>query len=227
MIVRYYRAAFALALGALVLGVAAGSYRSVVGDHRLPPLVFQNMTEIEALMAQRRYDEAIARLEMTLELVPAQRHLTHNVLGNAYAAQGRQAEAIAQYRLALGAAPGLAEAHNNLGVALLRTGAGRDGLQELSRALEQKRDYGNAWDNLERGMRSAEAARLDPADPVVARAAALLVEAGRTPSAAPAPGPAAAEQDSADSPARPVGGCCSPCLSPRPGRGGGSARGGR
>jgi hypothetical protein len=55
--------------------------------------VFQNMSEIEGLLAEQRYDEAIERLEMTLELVPGQRRLRHNMVGNAFAAEGRRAEA--------------------------------------------------------------------------------------------------------------------------------------
>ena len=196
---RLYRAAFALGVSALALGVAAGSYRSVVAEKRLPPLVFQNMTEIEALLGERRYDEAIERLSMTLELVPGQRRLTHNVLGNALAAEGRHDEAIAQYRLSLALDPAFAEAHNNLGVALARKGALPDALGEWMRALELKPDYEDAWDNLARAVSAASARSAVEDAPALERARALLASSGR-PVAAPEPA-AAHEPAGLDSPA--------------------------
>jgi tetratricopeptide (TPR) repeat protein len=200
-----YRAAFALGLGVLVVGIAAGSYRSVVAERRLPPLVFQNMTEIEGLLAERRYDEAIERLEMTLELVPGQRRLTHNVLGNALAAEGRQAEAIAQYRLSLALDPSFAEAHNNLGVALARTGALDEGLDEWMRAVELEPGYQDAWRNLAKAVSSAGSRPGAENAQTLERARALLASSGRAVATAPEPAEARpAEADSAealDSPA--------------------------
>ena len=196
---RLYRAAFAVGLGGLALGVAAGSYRSVVAERRLPPLVFQNMTEIETLLEQRRYDEAIERLNMTLELVPGQRRLTHNVLGNALAAEGRHDEAIAQYRLSLGLDPSFAEAHNNLAVALARNGALPEALDEWMRAVELKPDFQDAWGNLAHAVSSvgprAGGGNLQSRE----RARALLAASGRPVPAQEAPPTGAAE--ALDSPA--------------------------
>ena len=203
MIVRYYRVAFGVALAAVVLTVVAGLYRSVVAEQRLPPLVFQNMTEIEVLLEHQRYDEAIERLHMTLELVPGQRRLAHNVLGNAFAAQGRHEEATVHYRRAIELDPAFAEAHNNLGVALARTGALPEGLAELVRAVELSPDYEDAWSNLDRALRTAESRGLEGADPAaaptVARARGLLVRAGRRPAATQAA--ASRPVDAVESPA--------------------------
>jgi hypothetical protein len=203
MIAWYHRTAFVLGLLALVLGVGAGLYGSLVRDHRLPPLVFQNMTEIEALMDAREHDEAIERLGMTLELVPGQRRFTHNMLGNALAAKGRHAEAIAQYRLALELDPTFAEAHNNLGVALARSGALPEALGELARAVELGPDDESAWGNLAHAVRTAETRGLEAGDPssapTLARARTLLIQSGRRPAAPPALSTAA--PDPLDSPA--------------------------
>ena len=196
---RLYRAAFAVGLGGLALGVAAGSYRSVVAERRLPPLVFQNMTAIETLLEQRRSAEAIERLNMTLELVPGQRRLTHNVLGNALAAEGRHDEAIAQYRLSLGLDPSFAEAHNNLAVALARNGALPEALDEWMRAVELKPDFQDAWGNLAHAVSSVGPRAGGGNLQSLERARALLAASGR-PVPAPETPPAGATE-ALDSPA--------------------------
>jgi len=197
MIVRYYRAAFVLGVAAVVLGVAAGLYWSLAREHRLPPLVFQNMAEIEELLDRHEYDEAIERLTVSLDLVPGERSLIHNVLGNALAAEGRHEEAIEHYRLALELDPSFAEAHGNLGVALARTGSLGEGLAELVRAVELGPQDEGAWSNLGRALHTAESRGLESVDPssapIVARARELLEQSGRRSAGAPSAANAAAD----------------------------------
>ena len=72
----------------------------------------------------------------------------NNNLGNALMAQGRIAEAVDHYFLALQAHSGHAPAHNNLGVALFKQSKVTEAIRHYSAALQIKPDYAEAHNNL-------------------------------------------------------------------------------
>ncbi len=70
-------------------------------------------------------------------------------------AEGRRADAIAEYRAALQLRPDVAEAHNNLGVALYDIGRRDEAIAEYERALRLQPDYAEAHNNLGVALLSA------------------------------------------------------------------------
>jgi tetratricopeptide (TPR) repeat protein len=68
------------------------------------------------------------------------------------AARGAPAEAIAHYRRALAAWPGFVEAHNNLGLALARSGDAAGAVQSFREALRHKPDDLDATHHLARAL---------------------------------------------------------------------------
>jgi tetratricopeptide (TPR) repeat protein len=89
-------------------------------------------------------------------------------LGRDFQAKGRPQEAIAAYRRAVAFAPGLPEAWNNLGNALLEAGRPEDAAQCYRRALHLHPDFVPALINL--GNALGELGRLDEALAVCRRA---------------------------------------------------------
>jgi len=73
---------------------------------------------------------------------------SHYLDGNARFGQGQLAEAAACYHKAIALAPGLAEAHNNLGVVLERQGRRDDAAARYRQALALKPGYAEAHNNL-------------------------------------------------------------------------------
>jgi Flp pilus assembly protein TadD len=65
---------------------------------------------------------------------------------------GRVPDAIGQYQQALQIKPDYAEAHNNLGGALLQTGRVSDAMMQFDQALRIRPDYTDAKNNLARAQ---------------------------------------------------------------------------
>jgi len=80
--------------------------------------------------------------------------MSDNNLGNLYSAQGRYAEAISHYDSALRVREDLAEAHYNLGLALMRTGRIEESVPQFQRAIRLE-------DHDRRGNDPAQAAPFD------------------------------------------------------------------
>ena len=78
------------------------------------------------------------------EIKPA---VAHYSLGNALV-QSRTSEAIAEYKEAVRINPDYAEAHNNLGSALLLTGRTAEAIDEYNHALQIDPGYAQAHNNL-------------------------------------------------------------------------------
>jgi tetratricopeptide (TPR) repeat protein/serine/threonine protein kinase len=91
-----------------------------------------------ALLARGRPDEAIAAYRQALaskQHFPGA-HIAHYNLGNVLKTKGHLGQAIAEYREAIRIKKDYAEAHCNLGHALVQKGQFRDGAEELRRGHE-------------------------------------------------------------------------------------------
>jgi tetratricopeptide (TPR) repeat protein len=118
-----------------------------------------------------------------------------NNLGDALQREGRMAEAILQYREALRAKPGYAEAHNNLANALLALGQFPEAQAEYEEALRLKSTYAEPHNGLGNiltltgkmdaaGPQYAEALELKPDYPEALNGLGnVLLHAGRIPEA--------------------------------------------
>jgi Flp pilus assembly protein TadD len=100
-----------------------------------------------ALVAQGRFDEAMAQYSEALRLDPDSPE-THNNLGNALASLGRINEALAQYSEALRLKPDYLEAHVDLGITLALQGRIDEAMAQYSEALRIKPDDPEAHLNL-------------------------------------------------------------------------------
>ncbi len=87
--------------------------------------------------------------------------LAHSDLGYAYLAEGRVADAIAEYQRALAIRPDYASAHYNLGTVWARDGRLDDAIGEFQKAVEFDPGYALARNNL--GSLLAQQGRLDEA----------------------------------------------------------------
>jgi predicted O-linked N-acetylglucosamine transferase (SPINDLY family) len=138
-----------------LLGVAAcqvGNYRQAIDcigrAISLSPYVAAYHLDLgNALMEERRLDEAVAAFRRALELKPDYAY-AHNNLGNARKGQRQIAEAIACYRRALQVKPDFVEAHSNLGLALHEQGLLDEAIASYHRALQLKPDLVEAHNNL-------------------------------------------------------------------------------
>ena len=65
----------------------------------------------------------------------------HNNLGNAFQAEGRTEEGVAEYRTALKLRPGYTEAENNLGSALQASGRLDEAIVSFRGALARQPDF--------------------------------------------------------------------------------------
>jgi len=117
--------------------------------------------------------------------------LAHNVLGKALAMQGRDEEALEEFRAAVEIFPRYAEAHENLGQALAQAGRGEEAIGAWRRAIELDPRSASARNRLGAALvgrgRSEEgigllreALSIDPADPYARNnLASALARAGR------------------------------------------------
>ena len=164
----------------MFLAMALGVYYSLDTTGRLPSIALGgSVAEIEALMEDGDYAEAISRLEMMILLSPRTSDVAHAMLGNAYRRTGRHDEAIEQLRLSLEIRPGAAYAHNDLAIALAGDGQLHLALVHFERAVRLDSGLEVARANLARAV-DDYASRLDPADPeamaALERARAALQE---------------------------------------------------
>lgn len=99
-----------------------------------------------ALVDSGRPDEAIGHAEQALALRPtgADLALTQVTLGNAWMRKGDPARGMEHFRRALVAAPGFANAHNNLGSALLDQGRDDQAQAQFEAALRSMPRHGEA-----------------------------------------------------------------------------------
>lgn len=136
-----------------------------------------------ALQRLGRHAEAERRLRASLARADSADAWVH--LGVSLHEQGRMQEALAGYGRALALAPGLPEAHNNAGNALLALGRAAESLAHFDAALQLRPgdagvhcNRGNALRALGRHREAlegyAEARRLDPRDPDAHRLAGLV-----------------------------------------------------
>lgn len=86
-----------------------------------------------------RYEAAVAMLTKTVAAAPQDIN-AHFSLALAYSLQGKDAEAIPEYRRVLELDPEIYEAHLNLGQVLLRAGDARGSIPHLQRAVAMKPD---------------------------------------------------------------------------------------
>ena len=93
-------------------------YRSLLSEDIHDPRVFCNLAILCGIKGCR--DERVALLETAFSLEPKNARVCCD-LGVAYQEQGEIAKAIQLYRSALDNDPGMPQAHNNLGLALLLT----------------------------------------------------------------------------------------------------------
>jgi len=96
------------------------------------------------LYKANRVPEAMDLFKQASEIKPA---VAHYSLGNALV-QSRTSEAIAEYKEAVRINPDYAEAHNNLGSALLLTGRTAEAIDEYNHALQIDPAYAQAHNNL-------------------------------------------------------------------------------
>jgi protein O-mannosyl-transferase len=75
-------------------------------------------------------------------------YVAHNDLGSVLAKQGRLAEAIEHYQIALEINPHYAEAHNGFGILLAEQGQSMEAIQHFQKALEIKPDFAAAHNDL-------------------------------------------------------------------------------
>ena len=78
----------------------------------------------------------------------------HNRLGNALENEGREADAIVQYRIALMLKPDYADAHEHLGNALASQGKLTEAIQQYEQALQLRPDFADAHDSLGNALAS-------------------------------------------------------------------------
>lgn len=98
-----------------------------------------------------RYDMAVEFIGQAV-LLQEGNFFYHYNLGNAFRAQRRADDAVAQYERALALKPDCAEAHNNLGVILNEQGKRDDAVAHYERALALNPDSADAHNNLGNGL---------------------------------------------------------------------------
>ncbi len=142
------RAAFGIGTALLLGGILAGIYESFTSLGTAPSIRFSNLKEIEQLLADGQTGEAIGRLEMTLELVSLNQDVTHDLLGDALLAEGREDEAIEHYREVVRLRPDLTDAHNTLAVTLARRQRYGESFASFEQLLLIAPDHGSGRQNL-------------------------------------------------------------------------------
>jgi tetratricopeptide (TPR) repeat protein len=101
----------------------------------------------EALIVQKRYDEAIEKLNMALR-VQSQSSRTHHILALAYLELDNIERAIAEDRLAVSIDPGDFGAREQLAELLAKTGKDKEALLEYTRVLEVQGTRADLWNKV-------------------------------------------------------------------------------
>jgi tetratricopeptide (TPR) repeat protein len=110
-------------------------------------VLFLGVLGVRSALQLRFWQNNDVLFEHALELNPASWMAQFNV-GVGLAAQGKQDEAIARYRIALGLRPGYAHALNNLGNAMLAKGQLEDAVEYYQQALRSEPDAPDIHFNL-------------------------------------------------------------------------------
>lgn len=105
------------------------------------------MKEVRDLMAQKRYDDAIAKLDALSKDRPREPQARF-LKGVALSELGRDDDAISQFQALTADFPELPEPHNNLAALLARKGQYESARRELELAIAADPDYGIANENL-------------------------------------------------------------------------------
>jgi protein O-mannosyl-transferase len=95
----------------------------------------------------RDYESGVSLWRDTVAKAPRNPWAHYN-LGIEYTLQGKNDEAMAEYRTALEITPGNAMAHNRLGLALETRGQADEAISHFRRALEIRPDYAEAYNNI-------------------------------------------------------------------------------
>jgi protein O-mannosyl-transferase len=137
----------------------------------------------EALLDQKRYDEALTNLLKAIQIDPNYIEARLN-LGFLYEKQGKTNEAIEQYHKAIQINPNYAKAYNNLGASLQKLNKTDEAISSLQKALQIDPELSDAYMNM--GVALAAQNKNDAAieyfnkalqlDPNLARAQFLLGE---------------------------------------------------
>ncbi len=142
-------AQYLLGYARMQLGRVAEAIPALEEAVRLGPDIPERLNALaQAYEAAQRAPDVIARLyQRALAIQPALANVRVNY-GRFLEAQGRTAEAIAEYRKAAEERPWMTAAHFNLGSAYVRNGDMEKGEQELLRTIELDPDDAEALSNL-------------------------------------------------------------------------------
>jgi tetratricopeptide (TPR) repeat protein len=129
---------------ALLLLAIAAAFATVP-----PPAAAQQPVprEVQSLLAQQKWPEALAAIDRVLKLRPNDTELLME-RGAVLSALGRQDEALAAFRRVIALQPQRAAAHNNLAVTLAATGRHDEARAALQRAIRLQPGYATAHENL-------------------------------------------------------------------------------
>jgi tetratricopeptide (TPR) repeat protein len=124
---------------------AARYFVRAIGLRPLSRAAHENLAN--ALVDQKKYDDAIAEFRVAIKLNPDNPDTYHD-LGEALLSQGRTAEAIATLELAIQMRPDLHDAHFALGVALGSQGRKEDAVVAFREAIRLNPRLIDAQDNV-------------------------------------------------------------------------------
>ena len=108
-------------------------------------IVYNNLGD--ALLAERKNEEAISHFQTAIKLNPDHTKAHYN-LGVVLQQKGNTNEAISHYKMAIKLNPDFAEAYNNLGNALLAEQKTEEAISHFQTAIKIKPDYADAYNNL-------------------------------------------------------------------------------
>jgi len=141
----------ALALGALLVGVAQGQDKAA--DQKRADAAAQQNARGAALLKDGKLEDAVLELQKAAEAAPSSAVFQSN-LAYAYDRQGRIDDALAAYRKVLELDPTNAIARNNLANLYSRKGLYEDAVREFEDLLQRDPANATARTNLENATRS-------------------------------------------------------------------------
>ena len=118
-----------------------------VTNNKYPDFALAHNNLGNALLADRKTEEAIFQYRMTIDLDP-DFALAHKNLGNALLAGRKTEEAISHYRMAIKLKPDFAPAHYNFGNALFNQRKTEEAIFHYKKAIKLKPDFTQAQNNL-------------------------------------------------------------------------------
>ena len=118
-----------------------------VTDKKYPGFAAVHNNLGDALVAERKIEEAISHYKMAIKIKPDYAAAHYN-LGIALVAEGKIEEAISHLKMAIKIKPDFAAAHNNLGLALVAEGKNEEAISHYKMAIKIKPDFAEAHYNL-------------------------------------------------------------------------------